>query len=123
VVERMFAAWAARDVEALLGCVDPEVEWRTAADGQVYRGHEGAREFFERQMTAQRLDVPLQRVAQVGPGRVLAVGRLRLIRPGRGLSDSPGVWAFHVSDGRITRIEAYGSEIAALAALRAVAPV
>jgi ketosteroid isomerase-like protein len=106
----------------MLECVDPELEWRAAADGRLYRGHEGVREFFERQHREQRLDVPLQRAAEVGLGRVLAVGRLRALRPGRGLSDSPGVWAFYVSDGRITRIEAYGSEIAALAALRAVAP-
>lgn len=107
----------------MLECADPELEWRAAADGRLYRGHEGVREFFERQSAAQRLDVPLQRVREVGPGRVLAVGRLRVIRPGRGLSDSPGVWAFYVNDGRISRIEAHGTEREALAALRAVARV
>lgn len=119
----MFAAWAARDLESMLECADPELEWHAAADGRLYRGHAGVREFFEWQSGPQRLEVPLQRVTQVAPGRLLAVGRLRLIRPGRGLSDSPGVWAFYVSGGRVTRIEAYGSEMAALAALRAVAPV
>jgi ketosteroid isomerase-like protein len=123
VVSRMFEGWAAGDLEAMLECADPDLEWHAAVDGRFYRGHEGVREFFARRREEGRLEIPLQRTVEVAPGRVLAVGRLRLMRPGRGLADSPGVWAFYVSDGRITRIEGHPSEREAIAALRAVTPV
>ena len=123
VVSRMFEGWAAGDLEAMLECADPDLEWHAAIDGRLYRGHEGVREYFARRREEGRLEIPLQRAVEVAPGRILAVGRLRMLRPGRGLADSPGVWAFYVSERRITRIEAHASEREAIAALRAVTAV
>jgi ketosteroid isomerase-like protein len=118
VVSRMFACWGDEDLEGLLSCVDPELEWRTAADGRLYKGHDGARAFYTRWRASRgRLEVPLQRTVEVAPGVILAVGRLRLMRPGRGLADSPGVWLFRVGEGRITHIHAYRSEREAMEAL------
>jgi ketosteroid isomerase-like protein len=117
VVSRMFACWAAEDLEGMLECVTPELEWLAAADGNLYRGHKGVRDFYARmRANGQRLEVPLQRTAEVAPGRILAVGRLRMVRPGHGLADSPGVWVFDVVDGRITRIRSYPTERDALEA-------
>jgi ketosteroid isomerase-like protein len=119
-VSRMFACWGEGDLEGMLACADPDLEWLAAADGRLYRGHGGVREFFIRWREAgQRLEVPLQRATEVAEGRVLAVGRLRLTRPGRGLADSPGVWIFDVDCGRVTRIQSYQSERAAMQALDA----
>ena len=116
----MFACWGDQDLEGLLACVDPALEWRTATDHQVYRGHDGVRDFFARwRASAERLEAPLQRVVELAPGRILAVGRLRVMRPGRGLADSPGVWLFHVSGGLITHIRAFASEREAMEALPA----
>jgi ketosteroid isomerase-like protein len=116
----MFACWGEGDLEGMLACADPDLEWLAAADGRLYRGHGGVREFFIRwREGGQRLEVPLQRATEVAEGRVLAVGRLRLTRPGRGLADSPGVWIFDVGCGRVTRIQSYQSERAAMQALDA----
>jgi ketosteroid isomerase-like protein len=118
VVSRMFAAWAEEDLEGMIDCVDPGLDWHAAADGRHYTGHEGVREFFGRmRANGQRLEVPLQRTAELRPGCILAVGRLRLVRPGQGLADSPGVWAFYMKDGKISRIESFASERDALDAL------
>lgn len=120
VVSRMFACWAAEDLEGMLDCVSPELEWVTAADGKHYEGHEGVREFYSTMRdNGQRLEVPLQRTTEVRPGRILAVGRLRMVRPGQGLADSPGVWVFHVADGKITGIYSFPSERDALDAAAA----
>jgi ketosteroid isomerase-like protein len=103
----------------MIGCSDPGLEWHAAADGRLYKGHKGVRDFFARwQEEGQRLEVPLQRAIEVSPGKILAVGRLRLIQPGRGLADSPGVWAFHVNGGKITAIRSYRSEREAIEALQ-----
>jgi ketosteroid isomerase-like protein len=116
----MFACWASGDLEGMLECTDPALRWHAAADGQLYEGHEGVRRFYKQwQENGQRLEAPLQRAVEVSPGRILVVGRLRLMRPGRGLADSPGVWAFHVDDGRITMIHAYRTEREATDALKA----
>jgi hypothetical protein len=108
----------------MLSCTDPGLEWHAAADGRLYKGHDGVREFFNRwQDHGQQLEVPLQRAVEVAPGRILAVGRLRLLRPGRGLADSPGLWGHHVEGGLITRIQSYHSEREAIEALRNGKPV
>jgi ketosteroid isomerase-like protein len=118
VVSRLFACWGEGDLEGMLACADPDLEWLAAADGRLYRGHGGVREFFIRwREGAQRLEVPLQRAIEVTPGRILAVGRLRLTRPGRGLADSPGVWIFDVDCGQVTRICSYRSEREAMQAV------
>jgi ketosteroid isomerase-like protein len=116
----MFGAWAAGDLQGMIRCVHSDLEWHAAADGRLYRGHEGVREFFERHHDGEKLEAPLQRSSQVRSGRVLAVGRLRTQRPGRGLADSPGIWLFHLRDGKIARIDSFASERDALEAAHAV---
>ena len=115
----MFACWAAGDLEGMLEITDPGLVFH-ASDGALYEGHAGMRKFHARwQTNGQRLEAPLQRAVEISPGRILAVGRLRLMRPGRGLADSPGVWAFHVDGGRVTLIHAYRTESEAIEALKA----
>lgn len=118
VVSRLFDCWGDNDLEGMLECIDPELEWHAAVDGRVYRGHDGVREYFLRwRESGQRLEVPLQRVVDVTPGCVLAIGRLRLMQPGRGLADSPGVWVIRLRDGRVRLGHSYRSERDALEAL------
>ena len=48
---RAYAALNSRDFEAFLSLIDPEVEFRSLiaeSEGQIYRGHEGVREWWER---------------------------------------------------------------------------
>ena len=116
----MFACWASGDLDGMLEITDPGLVWHAAADGELYKGHDGVRTFFERwQDNGQSLEAPLQRAVELSPGRILVVGRLRLIQPGRGLADSPGVWAFHIEGGRVMRIDSYRSERDAIDALKA----
>jgi ketosteroid isomerase-like protein len=119
VVSRMFACWGDDDLEGILSCVDPDIEWHSTIDSRPYRGHDGMREVFERwRAGGEQLEVPLQRAVEVAPGRVLAVGRVRVLRSGRGFADSPGIWLFHVERGRITQAETFRSEREARQAIR-----
>jgi ketosteroid isomerase-like protein len=48
MVRRSMEAFARGDLDAFLAAVDPDTEWRTAADEpnpQTYRGHDGIRRF------------------------------------------------------------------------------
>jgi ketosteroid isomerase-like protein len=115
----MFACWGNDDLEGILSCVDPDIEWHSAIDSRAYRGHAGMREVFERwRGMGDQLEVPLQRVVEVSPGQILAVGRIRILRPGRGLADSPGIWLLHTQDGRVKRAEPFHSEREARQAIR-----
>ena len=122
VVSRMFACWAADDLEGILACVHPNLEWRSTLDSRVYEGHDGLREVFTRwRRGAEQLEVPLQRAVEVSPGQILAVGRVRVLRAGRGFADSPGIWVLHMESGRIRRAEAFRSERDARQAIRRTA--
>jgi ketosteroid isomerase-like protein len=52
VTLRAYEAWNARDFDACIALVDPEVEWTFSGSAQmpgtdkVYRGHEGVRRFW-----------------------------------------------------------------------------
>ena len=119
VVSRLFACWGADDLEGVLACVDPDVEWRSTIDSRAYRGHDGMRQVFGRwRGPGEQLEVPLQRVVEVAPGQILAVGRIRVMRPGRGLADSPGIWLLQMEGGRIKRAESFRSEREARQAIR-----
>ena len=50
VVKAAFEAFGRGDWRALVGCLDPEIEWVTTGQfvgGQLYRGHVGVREFLD----------------------------------------------------------------------------
>jgi uncharacterized protein len=50
VVKTAFEAFGQDDWSALIGCLDPEIEWVTTGrfvGGQLYRGHAGVREFLD----------------------------------------------------------------------------
>ena len=119
VVSRMFGCWGADDLEGILACVHPEIEWHSTLDSCVYRGYDGVREVFDRWRThGEQLEVPLQRAVEVAPGRILAVGRVRVMRSGRGMADSPGIWLLDLEGGLIKRAEAFQSEREARQAIR-----
>jgi len=52
VALRAYEAWNARDFDACIALIDPEVEWSFVGSAQmpgtdeVYRGHEGVRRFW-----------------------------------------------------------------------------
>ena len=72
VVKAIFAAFAARDVEAVLALADPDVEF-TAVTGEdagrtePYRGHDGMRQYFRD--VAARLGGASPHAARVPRGR------------------------------------------------------
>jgi hypothetical protein len=48
IVRRSMEAFSRRDLDAFLAALDPDTEWRTAADEpnpETYRGHDGVRRF------------------------------------------------------------------------------
>ena len=56
LTRRSYAAWSAADVEGTVALFDPECEWRlgdvgAALGADVYRGHDGRRQFMHDLLT------------------------------------------------------------------------
>jgi ketosteroid isomerase-like protein len=115
VVERMFAAFAERDLGALVELMDPEIEFlpvtaNLTTGGVPYRGHAGIARYFDdvaRVWPELRL-FPEEVRDGAREGVVVALGRV-IARGGGMILDSPTGWVFQMRDGRIARLRVYGS--------------
>jgi methylmalonyl-CoA/ethylmalonyl-CoA epimerase len=133
IVRRMFEAVARHDTEAVMALYAPDVEFDTSGDPlasliggrQVYRGHDGLRNFFRQRAEAlEDAGDELKELIEAGDD-VIAVVAVR----GRGRAsgaasvtthDASGV--FTIRDGQIARMVWYRSREEALAALSAEEP-
>lgn len=113
VVRRLFYAFAARDVEALLEIVDPEIEFfgptaMAVNEGRCYRGQDGMQRYM-RDVEAlwEKLELDPQKYRVVG-SHVVALGRVRA-RARDGLEiDTAAAWVWRVEHGRVIWGCAYG---------------
>lgn len=79
-VRRWFDAFNSRDLEAMLACMHPNVDFHPlrlhGLDG-AYHGHRGVGEWFDGlQRLEHRHRVELTQASAVGSGRVIAAGTL-----------------------------------------------
>ena len=123
VVSEAYLAFRALDAEALIALADPEIEFGTsaAAPGGTYRGHTGIRRYVKEIEGAfgHRWDAEIERIADVGDGRVILVARVF----GEGKAGEPlelhvaHVW--ELRNGKLLRGTVYLDPEAALDAVEA----
>ena len=122
LVQELYEAFARRDVPAVLARLHPEIEMQQTELvpwGGHYRGHAGAREFFERVVAAIDSAVSIERFIDADD-HVAAIGRTRGRTRERGVAfDLAVVHVWTVRDGRITRLQVYIDTPAMLEALGA----
>ena len=116
----MFAAFADRDLAAMLPEMDAAVEFlpvtaNLTTGGVPYRGHDGIARYLEdvaRVWPELRLfPEEMRDLGQV----VVVLGRV-VARGGGMILDRPTGWVFTLRDGKIVRGDVYGSHEEALAA-------
>jgi ketosteroid isomerase-like protein len=119
IARLLFEIAERRDVEAYLEHVHPEVEWRPlSGERDVYRGHEGIREFFrERAAEGESATPSAQRFSAEGE-LVVVVGSVRRTSRG-GLADSSVAWLLRLSEGKLIEMRAFPNEREAREAARA----
>ena len=123
VVGRAYEAFRNFDADGLIAVADPEIEFGTsaAAPGGTYRGHTGIRRYVKEIEGAfgHRWDAEIERVADVGPDRVILIARIF----GEGRAGEPlelhvaHVW--ELRDGKLLRGTVYLDPEAALDAVEA----
>ena len=104
-VQAMFSAFEReRTIEAALAFFAPDVEW---IDGvtthSTLHGHQGFRDAMAQlQADGYEVDASPERYTDLGNGRVLAAGSMRL-RQAETYTDLPAFWAFEIRGGKIVR--------------------
>ena len=106
VIERAYAAFNARDIDAALDAMHPDVEWPNGMEGGVVIGHAGVRSYWERQW--DRIDPSVTPVAitRRDDGR-LEVRVHQVVRSllGEKLLDQQVRHLYTIEDGRVRRME------------------
>jgi ketosteroid isomerase-like protein len=121
VVKSTFAAFAARDVEAVLELVQPDVEFSAmtgehAGRTDPYRGYGGMRQYF-RDVATLWEDLRLTpRDFRAVDDLVLVTGRVSAHSGTRTITGSTG-WVFRVRDGKVAYGKVYASAEDAIAAV------
>ncbi len=119
-VRRGYEAFRRRDMEAILDVFDPDVEIYQSFEipwGGRYKGHDQARQFFEREIHAIESRVEIERVIDSGD-HVAAAGRSHgVIRATGREFDVAVVHLWTLRSGRVVRFEVYLDNPAMLDAL------
>ena len=121
VVRRSVEAFTAGDVETMLAYADPDGELHSAiiggAEGRVYRGHDGLRQWFADSMESfEELRTELTEFRDLGD-RVVAFGHTHARGRESGLElDTETGWVFTVRKGKFVRAEGFLSRAEALEA-------
>ena len=54
-LRRVYERFNARDIDGVLACLHPDVQWANGQDGGYVRGHDGVRRYWTRQWTMKIL--------------------------------------------------------------------
>jgi ketosteroid isomerase-like protein len=112
LIRKAYAAFAARDVEALKAVSHEEIEVSTvtgllAGRTEPYRGYEGLAEYID-DISGQwkRLELQPQHFLPVSDNRFLVFGRVRAWHQ-RGFLDSENAWLWELRDDRVVSVRVY----------------
>ena len=123
VVKAAFAAFAARDLKAVLALADPDIEF-TAVTGEhagrtdPYRGHDGLRQYFRDVVSVWEELVLTPREFRASGDLILVTGRVSARSRSRTVTGSTG-WIWRVREGKVVYVRVYQSAADAIAALEA----
>jgi ketosteroid isomerase-like protein len=121
VVKAVFAAFAERDLETVLGLSHPDIEFTAVTGEQAgrtepYRGHSGMRQYF-RDVAAVWEELRLTpREFRPQGDLILVTGKVSARSRVRTISGSTG-WIWRVRDGKVVYGRVYDSAADAIAAL------
>ena len=123
VIRRAYAAFAARDVEALTGLSADDIEIRAmtgvlAERDEPYRGRDGIAEYIaDVSQVWDELELEPVDFHELKSGEVLVYGRVRA-RRGSMRVDSANAWLWRLEGERIARVEVFGDLVDAAEMLR-----
>jgi hypothetical protein len=101
-----YVAFNARDIDAVLAVMHPDVDWPNLMDGVRARGHDAVRDYWARQFAAIDPHVEPVRITAQPDGRVAVdVHQVVRDRDGAVLADQMVRHTYTIRDGLIARME------------------
>jgi hypothetical protein len=106
LLSRTYAAFNARDVDAVLATMHPDVDWPNAWEGGRVRGHEEVRDYWTRQFDAIDPHVEPEGFTTDPDGRVVVdVHQVVRDREGNLLGDNRVQHVYSFRDGLVERMD------------------
>lgn len=105
-LKHLYERFNARDVEAVLAAMRPDVAWGNSTEGGHLVGHDAVRAYWTRQWAEIAPILIAERFSTDDAGRVVVEGRLRVRdRAGTLLADGPVTHAYAFVDGLVQRMD------------------
>jgi hypothetical protein len=102
----VYAAFNARDVDAVIAAMHPDVDWPNAWEGGRVRGHDAVREYWRRQFAEIDPRVEPQAFALTDDGRVaVEVRQIVRSRGGDLLAEQTVTHVYAFRDGLVERMD------------------
>jgi ketosteroid isomerase-like protein len=106
LLRRAYAAFNARDIEAVLSMMHPDVEWPNGMEGGYVYGHNGVRAYWTRQWSLIDPIVEPQAFSTEPDGRILVEVRQRVLdKDGGTLLDGWVQHIYSIRDGLVWHME------------------
>ena len=102
----LYAAFNARDIDAAVAAMHPDVDWPNAWEGGRVYGHEAVREYWTRQFAAIDPHVEPRSFTRAEDGRI-AVEVHQVVRSAAGelLADGTVTHVYTLRDGLVERMD------------------
>lgn len=100
-----YKAFNARDIDAVLALMQPDVDWPNAMEGRREIGHENVREYWRRQFEVLDPHVEPVRFSEVGGRTEVDVHQVVRDLTGRVLVDQMVQHVYSFRDGLISRMD------------------
>ena len=105
LIRDLYASFNARDIEAVLAHLDPDVDWPNAWEGGRLHGHDEVRDYWTRQFQAIDGRVEPQAIAERGDQVVVTVHQTVRNPDGELIDDRVVTHTYTIRGERITRME------------------
>lgn len=106
MLNHLYERFNARDVEAVLAAMQPDVEWANSTEGGHLVGHDAVRDYWTRQWNEIAPTLIPEQFSTDALGRVVIEGRLRVRdKAGMLLANSRVKHAYTFKDGLVQRMD------------------
>jgi ketosteroid isomerase-like protein len=123
VVRRFYESWTKQDLEGVLDCAHPEIEFDWSASqapfGAIYMGHKGFRRWWAEHNDAwEKFRLEIVEIIECGDGRVITVTLVRGRGRVSGISiEGTGAVLWEVGDSKVLSAKLFQTRDEALEAV------
>jgi ketosteroid isomerase-like protein len=105
LIRDLYASFNARDIEAVLAHLDPDVDWPNAWEGGRLQGHDAVRDYWTRQFAAIDGRVEPTKIETDGDQAVVTVHQTVRTPEGELVDDRIVTHTYTIRNGRIVRMD------------------